>query len=1480
MEKHLKIFFRLHFIWVFFLISSATYAIEKDLTKKEEFAEEKEMIKEQLSLSPVRFLENMGQMTDTDHKPIPFVLFKASAPGMDVYLTEKGLSYVFVKVEEEPEKEISHASRAKKEEKKIEMNWINLHLSGASIKKENIIKTGESVHHFNYFYGHCPDGIYGVKEYERITIKDVYPGIDWVLYGSSNRGMKYDFIVHPGADPSLVKLVYESEKPMSMDLEGNLHFQTLLGKLTEEAPYCYIQETQAEIPSIYNLKKIDGHQTEVTFELSSIADGAEAENLKRQTLIIDPQLVWATVYGGSGADGIVSIDSDIEGNIYATGYLLESYFFPTQEWGTYNQNNYGGGGSDCFILMFTNTGVLTWATHYGGLSLDNGKSIACDGRGNIYITGYTNSSDFPSMFRDGAYNQNNNSFNANAFILRFTNAGLLTWGTLYGGDSGWDEGLSVICDRSGNVYVTGVTNSPDLPTKLSDEAYNKGYNGDEDIFIVKFTIDGALFWATYYGGNSSDRPQSIALDNLGNLYITGSTMSSNFPIQSRVGAFNKSSLNGSVDAFILRFDFLGALTWSTYYGGDQFEYGCSIGCDRSGNVYVTGENTMGDFPTKFWPGAYNQNVYGGGVSDCFIIRFTNTGALSWATYYGGNNAERVNFDNDNLEIDNCGNVYISFSTASTNLYTLKSTCEDYNDTTFGGQYDIFLIKFSNTGAVLWTTYLGGNGYDFRSALTLDNNDNLFVAGEWWAYYLLYPAIPTTYPFIDLGSGAYYDSLPNGSDDCYITKFISIFTQQFQVNSTNCLCNGSARVDVEACGTVTFLWNTGATTNNITDLCPGLYNVIIQSDCRIDTLYFTILGSITPPSLTVNTISPFCNGDSNGSATVNATGGTPPYTYLWETGGTDTTENNLTASTYTVWVTDSSSCRDSIDAIVTEPMVLSVLVNNVKDVCNGIDDGSIDIGILGGTPGYSYAWSNGAMTEDADSLSAGAYTCVVTDTNGCKDSTTATVIAPPALIVAIDSVIHIHCGGGNEGAVNISVSGGTPGYSYAWSNGIFTEDISNLTAGNYSITVTDEKGCTITTDTTLAEPPVISVSFDAIDLLCNNDSNGTAIAKVTGGIPPYDFWWSSLGSSNDTVKGLQGGSYEVLVKDSINCEQRASVNINEPAPLVVTVSEDVSFCEGDSVTIDATVRGGTKPYTYNWNLGGSDSSLTVSPSQTTTYIVSVTDANNCNSLPQAVTVTFNALPVVSFTADPQNGCAPLCVSFSNTTPNTADADWSFGNGNGGNVSEITHCYPAPGIYSVGLTVIDNNGCSNSLSIPDLIKVFPNPVADFTMTPPQYQTISGPVLFNDQSTGAAHWFWNFGDILNTFSALRSPVFVYNESGSYTVSLIVTNNEGCTDTASHTIIIEPVFSIYIPNAFTPDGDGINDSFSPKGAEFTEYEMSIFNRWGEKVYQTHNVDKPWDGKSGSGSATQEGVYAYKIRVIDFKGINHYYVGNVTLIR
>ena len=359
-----------------------------------------------------------------------------------------------------------------------------------------------------------------------------------------------------------------------------------------------------------------------------------------------------------------------------------------------------------------------------------------------------------------------------------------------------------------------------------------------------------------------------------------------------------------------------------------------------------------------------------------------------------------------------------------------------------------------------------------------------------------------------------------------------------------------------------------------------------------------------------------------------------------------------------------------------------------------------------------------------------------------------------------------------------------------------------------------------------------------------------------------------------------GSFNVqLAKYSAVCPSVSGtlITYNASDSLIIETTGGNSVCEGQSITLNAKVQGGTAPYSYNWDpVALNDSSIVVSPSVSASYTVTVRDANNCNAAPKTVNVSVHPLPAVSFLTDSVSGCDPLCVSFNHTSSSSNVVKWTFGDGESSSGSDVSHCFITSGNYDITLGVTDSNSCYNSLTVPDMIHVFQSPVAEFMMTPSLYSPVNSPVLLTDQSTGAIQWIWNFGDSL---SSKKDAVVTYTQPGSYSIALIVTNAEGCMDTVSHNIYIELGFALYIPNAFTPDNDGLNDFFSPKGSEFNSFEMEIYNRWGERIYHTIELDKPWDGNSING-IMEDGIYAYKISVKDYRNKAYHYAGNVILIR
>jgi gliding motility-associated-like protein len=361
---------------------------------------------------------------------------------------------------------------------------------------------------------------------------------------------------------------------------------------------------------------------------------------------------------------------------------------------------------------------------------------------------------------------------------------------------------------------------------------------------------------------------------------------------------------------------------------------------------------------------------------------------------------------------------------------------------------------------------------------------------------------------------------------------------------------------------------------------------------------------------------------------------------------------------------------------------------------------------------------------------------------------------------------------------------------------------------------------------------------------------------------------------------------VTITDNIGCVSTATVVITEPNQLQANATVPGAICLGASTTLTSTPNGGTPGYSYAWSpSGGNGSTAGVSPSATTVYTVTVTDANGCTAL-GSVNVIVNPLPVVTFTGIDTAGCAPLTVTFTNNTQNSTSCSWSFGdNGTSSSCGNpVVYTYTTPGTYAVQLTVTDNNGCVNSSTHPNMVTVFGNPASCFSFGPQPTTILNPTIQFTDCSTGAASWQWSFGDAANSSSVLQNPSFTYLDTGLFIVQQIVCNPNGCCDTSSQTVVIGPDFTFFVPNAFTPGSDDpLNSEFFPVGTGIDEssFRMWIFDRWGNLIYQTDNWNKHWDGKvAGGKEIVQEDTYVWMIEISDYQAGKHKYVGHVSVIK
>ncbi|HWY97592.1 MAG TPA: PKD domain-containing protein, partial [Bacteroidia bacterium] len=410
-------------------------------------------------------------------------------------------------------------------------------------------------------------------------------------------------------------------------------------------------------------------------------------------------------------------------------------------------------------------------------------------------------------------------------------------------------------------------------------------------------------------------------------------------------------------------------------------------------------------------------------------------------------------------------------------------------------------------------------------------------------------------------------------------------------------------------------------------------------------------------------------------------------------------------------------------------------------------------------------------------------------------------------------------------------------------------------------------------------------------------NATITATAVGGTPPFTYNWNTgCTTSSCTVSPLVTTTYTVTVTDANGCVAlpvNAIVDVNPP--LSVKVPPNKSTCPGGSVNLTATGNGGDGSYTYTWAPAASLSctacqNTVASPAVTTTYTVTVNDACGTPIATASVVVTLNPLPVVNFTPDTAvSGCSPLCVNFTDMSTVALGGikswAWTFGDGGTSTQQKPSHCYTAGGIYSVGLTVVSDSGCSSSLNLPDLIIVYNHPQAAFIASPQPVTIVEPTVQFTDQTKDSSKiitWLWQFNDQTDATSPLQNPTHTYIDTGTYCADLIVQDIHGCIDSVNECIVIEPLYTLYIPDAFSPNGDGLNDVFQVKGQYICGFQMYIFDRWGQQLYYSQDMNKGWNGTVTLGQNTvQEDTYIYLIYAIDcVQHKKHEYLGKVTVIK
>ncbi|OHB69634.1 MAG: hypothetical protein A2W23_01090 [Planctomycetes bacterium RBG_16_43_13] len=701
------------------------------------------------------FIENQGQIKDKTVK------FYANTFAGTVFVTDKGeIVYSLIKSENSELRSRKLENRQNNSELQTPNSQLLTHnsLTKAVTIKETLERPeqseikgiNKSEIKVNYFVGGKDNWRTNISTWQEVTLGEVYKGIELKLkaYG---KNVEKIFTVNPKGSVEDIKLKLEGAKSLRINDNGELEIETEIGtvKFTKPIAYQEIEGKRMGVDARYMIpdagSKMQDNNSELQTLNSQLMYGFQvAQYDETKPLIIDP-LLSSTFIGGSGDDYADALAIDYSGNVFVAGWTSSSDYPSTA--GAYD-TTYNGSSMDVFVSKLNSelTSLLS-STFIGGSGDDYADTLAIDSSGNVFLTGWTSSSDYPSTA--GAYDTTYNGGPKDIFISRLNNdlTSLLS-STFIGGGSE-ESARPVAIDSLGNVFVAGWTSSSDYPSTAG--AYDITFNGNPgDVFVSKLNSDlTGLLASTFIGGNGKEYARALGTDFSGNVFVAGWTSSSDYPATD--SAYD-TTFNGVWDVFVSKFNYgLTELLASTFIGGSTYESVPALAIDFSGNVFVTGWTSSPDYPTT--AGAYDT-TYNGGPGDIIVSKLnSNLTSLLSSTFIGGSNDEW----GWTLAIDSSGNVFIAGLTLSSDYPT---TAGAYDMTYNGGDYDVIVSRLnSDLTSLLLSTFIGGSSKESARALAIDSSGNVFVAG-----YTGSSDYPTT-------AGA-YDMTYNGSIDIFVSKLDS------------------------------------------------------------------------------------------------------------------------------------------------------------------------------------------------------------------------------------------------------------------------------------------------------------------------------------------------------------------------------------------------------------------------------------------------------------------------------------------------------------------------------------------------------------------------------------------------------------------------------------------------------------------------------------------------------------------------------------
>jgi len=1156
-----------------------------------------------------------------------------------------------------------------------------------------------------------------VPSYSKIAYRGIYEGVDLCAWGRRS-GLKYEFHVAPGASWRQIIVRYDGIDGLSVDEKGALHVATFLGEMVDNAPIVYQKTPEGHMGVDAHFRLVDS--CSYGFEITDRVDSS-------LPLVIDPVIVWASYFGGNNDEPGGGMWMDSAGNV-GIGAATLSTNFPTTS--GVMQRTFGG-GSDLIMAKFSGAGTLLWATYFGGDGNDEPSDVVMDSSNNVWIAGTTDSSDFPVT--GGAFQSSSNG-GVEAFIAKISSSGTLLYASFYGG-SGDDQPARLARDGSDNCWMAGTTDSTDFPLTVSP--FQNEIQGGTDVFVVKFSSTGSRLFASYLGGglddSASDEPNGVGIDSTGDLWITGQTVSTDFPLTSN--AFAK-SLDGDQDGFICKIGHTGTLAFSTYAGRLSGEYG-KVLVDSTGSVYAIGGAGPGPLSTTL--GAFQPDE--GGMGDAFIQKITPQGALAWASYFGGSGSEWI----QSATIDSSGSLWLAGSTGSADLPGAAGTTQPNLD----GVEDAFVARITPQGGLAWSTYIGGSDREKAKNIAVDVFGNAWVSGATLS--TDFPATPNA-----------FQTAPGGGLDGFLAKVSRAGQREWATYLGGAGTDGGDSYDG---GDVPIVADSSgnawvATQTNSTNMTtsPGSFQTAAQGGWDF------YAAKISAPEITSGGLPSATVGRSY-SNTLTARAGTQPYTWsvhvgtlppglslVASTGVVSGTPTATGAWSLTVRVTDAAGAWENKPLVMTAAEVLAITTaglpagtvgaayNRVIDVAGGVPPYSRSV-ISGSLPaGLRIDGLTGAVSGTPTAAGTSSFTVRVSDTASSSVTKGYSIVIHAAPNITTSSLA-----GGTVGVAysqTLAVTGGTSPLSWSISNsslpsglslgaatGVISGTPNTSGTSNFTVRLQDTAGATTTKplSITICAAPVITTTS------LPNGTRATAYSNAlaaTGGKSPLA--WSlqagalptglSLNGSTGVISGTPSATgswgFTAKVTDANSASATKALSISVYAGVGITTSSLPADTVGIAYSQTLAAGGGVEPYAWAIHAGSLPAGLsldtasgtisgTPSAAGTSNFTVRVTD-NVSASGTKALSIVINPIPSVTTTSLPAGVMGGAYSQTLASAGGTAPIIWSVSDGSlpaglslGASSGKISGTPNAAGTSSFTVTATDGVGATGTVGLSIVI-----------------------------------------------------------------------------------------------------------------------------------------------------------------------------------